>query len=313
MDHAYSLFNEIPWELSPNDGDSSWSRWKSHFFSVVKETIPSKLISTKPNPPWISNDIVQFIRKRSRLYKRAKRSINPNLMEKYKLLRNRIVSTIRARKRDFFASFCSILVDPKRFWSTVKRMHPKQQPVSSELKHKNESATTPIGKASLLNSYFSECFNHVEVSSKYIIPELAELPAEFLCSEEFVFTSIAHLRANIACGPDLMTARMLKLFANFISPSLTQVFNQSLSTGIVPTEWKCSNIAPIPKSSNGTLVSNYHPISLLSIPGKILERHVYNILLEELDSRHFFSNCQYGFRPGRGTGNALVASTCVWH
>ena len=27
----------------------------------------------------------------------------------------------------------------------------------------------------------------------------------------------------------------------------------------------------------------------------------------------FFSNCQYGFRPGRGTGNALVASTCVWH
>ena len=35
--------------------------------------------------------------------------------------------------------------------------------------------------------------------------------------------------------------------------------------------------------------------------------------MDELDSRHFFSNCQYGFRPGRGTGNALVASTCVWH
>ena len=123
------------------------------------------MISTKPNPPWISDDIVRSIRKRSRLYIRAKRSINPDLMEKYKLLRNRIV---RGRKRDFFASFCS------------------------------------------------ECFNHVEVGSKYLIPELAELPAEFLCSEEFVFTYIARLRANIACGPDLITARMLKLFANFI-------------------------------------------------------------------------------------------------
>ena len=236
LDRAYSLFNEFLWELSPNDIDSSWSRWKSHFFSVVKETIPSKMISTKPNPPWISDDMVRSIRKRSRLYKRAKRSINPDLMEKLKLLQNRIVSISRARKRDFFASFCSTLVDPKKFWSIVKRMHPKQQPVSSELKYKNESATTPIGKASLLNSYFSECFNHVEVGSKYLIPELAELPAEFLYSEEFVFTSIAHLRANIACGPDLVTARLLKLFANFISPSLTEVFNQSLSTDIVPTE-----------------------------------------------------------------------------
>ena len=187
-------------------------------------------------------------------------------MEKYKLLRNRIVSTIRARKRYFFASFCSILVDPKRFWSIVKKMHPKQQPVSYELIHKNESATTPIGNASLLNSYFSECFNHMEVGSKYLIPELMELPAEFLCSTEFVFTSISRLRANIACGLDLITARMLKLFANFISPSLTEVFNQSLSNSIVPTEW---NIAPIPKSSNATLTSNYRLISLLSIPGKI--------------------------------------------
>ena len=161
-------------------------------------------------------------------------------------------------------------------------MHPKQQPVSSELKYKNESATTPIGKASLLNSYFSECFNHVEVGSKYLIPELAELPAEFLCCEEFVFTSIAHLRANIACGPDLITARMLKLFANLFH--LHSRRKSSLSTGIVPTEWKCSNIAPIPKSSNATLTSNYRPISLLSIPGKILEKKVYNILLEELDS-----------------------------
>ena len=153
--------------------------------------------------------------------------------------------------------------------------------------------------ASLLNSYFSECFNHVECGSKYLIPTLAELPAEFLCSEEFVFTSIARLRANIACGPDLLTAKMLKLFANTISPSLTEVFNQSLSTGVVPTEWKCTNIAPIPKSSNATLTSNYHPISFLSIPGKILERHIYKISQEELDSTQFFSNFQCGFRPGR--------------
>ena len=66
------------------------------------------------------------------------------------------------------------------------------------------------------------------------------------------------------CGPDLITARMLKLFAHQIAPSLCQIFNQSLSEGKLPEEWKHANMTPILKDGNKSLVSSYHPISLLN-------------------------------------------------
>ena len=40
---------------------------------------------------------------------------------------------------------------------------------------------------------------------------------------------------------------------------------KSVRSGIVPTKWKEANVTPIPKGSNASSVSNYRPISLLSV------------------------------------------------
>lgn len=116
----------------------------------------------------------------------------------------------------------------------------------------------------------------------------------------------------MACGSDQITSKMLKFAGQLISQSLTKLFNFSLTLGEIPAEWKCSNIVPIPKSSETSIASNYRPISLLSHPSKLLERHVHSILSNELDNIGFFSNSQFGFRPGRGTGNAIASATSTW-
>ena len=69
---------------------------------------------------------------------------------------------------------------------------------------------------------------------------------------------------------------MIKGTASSISPVITRIFNQSLSLGRPPLEWKVSNITPIFKSGDPSLVSNYRPISLLSILSKCLERFIHN-------------------------------------
>ena len=51
---------------------------------------------------------------------------------------------------------------------------------------------------------------------------------------------------------------------------LSSLFNLSLSSGKVPADWKESNVVPIPKPGDGALASNYRPISLLSLPSKVL-------------------------------------------
>ena len=61
------------------------------------------------------------------------------------------------------------------------------------------------------------------------------------------------------------------------------------------------------------LVSNYHPILLLSLPSKILERIIYNRLLSHLLTNSLLSNSQFGFHPCSSTQEALIAATTSWH
>ena len=44
------------------------------------------------------------------------------------------------------------------------------------------------------------------------------------------------------------------------------------------------------------VVSNYRPISVLPAFSKIMERLVYNRLIEFLNKHNILSICQYGFR-----------------
>ena len=56
-------------------------------------------------------------------------------------------------------------------------------------------------------------------------------------------------------------------------------------TGIVPLDWRRANVVPIFKKGTKSLPSNYRPVSLTSIVGKILERlikdHMDEFLLEK--------------------------------
>jgi hypothetical protein len=61
-----------------------------------------------------------------------------------------------------------------------------------------------------------------------------------------------------------------------IAPSLTRLFNMSLSLGVVPINWKRANITAVFKKDDPSLSCNYRPISLLCVLSKVLERCVHS-------------------------------------
>jgi hypothetical protein len=67
-------------------------------------------------------------------------------------------------------------------------------------------------------------------------------------------------------------------------------------TGIVPIDFKLANIIPVYKTGSHTYLGNYRSISLLSIFSKILEKLMYNRLLNFLDRNDIFFEKQFGFR-----------------
>ena len=76
---------------------------------------------------------------------------------------------------------------------------------------------------------------------------------ELLCDEDDVADILANLDTGKATGIDGISARMLKAVSFTIAPSLTKLFNLSLSNGTIPSEWKTSRIVPLPKGSNKSI------------------------------------------------------------
>ncbi len=65
-------------------------------------------------------------------------------------------------------------------------------------------------------------------------------------------------------------------------------------------------VIPLFKKGDQENVSNYRPISVLSVLSKILEKFVSNQLIDFLLKNILLSNSQHGFRPNLSTESALL-------
>ena len=111
------------------------------------------------------------------------------------------------------------------------------------------------------------------------------------------------LEAGNPCGPDCINNRVLKTTAETITHSLTNVFNTSLKSSIVPDIWKKANVSLIHKKDDKSSVENYRPISLISSVGKTFEKlflkNVHSFLLDN----QIIAPLQSGFTRGHSTVN----------
>ena len=110
-----------------------------------------------------------------------------------------------------------------------------------------------------------------------------------------------------ATGADGLSARLLKIAAPAIAPSLTRVINTCISRGIFPTVWKEAKVTPLHKAESKSDRNNYRPISVLPVLSKIFERHLHNSLSEFLRSNNLLYYRQSGFRKNFSTETALIS------
>ena len=68
-------------------------------------------------------------------------------------------------------------------------------------------------------------------------------------------------------GPDDISPRVLKETCAESADILTYISNQSLSSGIVPADWRVANIFALHKNGAKELPQNCRPTSLTSICG----------------------------------------------
>ena len=120
-----------------------------------------------------------------------------------------------------------------------------------------------------------------------------------------IYTIINGMKESSA-GWDDIHAKIVKSTYNLYLDTLTHVFNSSITKGIFPRELKVAKVIARFKSQNSMMFDNYHPVSILPVFSKILEKLMYNRILSFINKHKLLFEHNFGFREKHGTDIALI-------
>ena len=105
------------------------------------------------------------------------------------------------------------------------------------------------------------------------------------CTINQVTDTINNLQNSKGIGFDGFLSSVVKSVSKHIAEPLTHIFNLSFTYGVFPGKLKLAKVTPIFKSNDELSVNNYHPISLLSLFSKVLEKLMHKRLVFFVDKK----------------------------
>ena len=174
--------------------------------------------------------------------------------------------------------------------------------------YNNETAETDLEKANMLNNYFAS--QSIVNDDNKSHPPNTTVSHESLemrpLSVQDVKDTFDNLDVTKACGPDLMSPRLLKEGSPVLALPYSIIFNRSLQLGHFPFHWKDANVTSIHKKDDRSSPANYRPISLLYQPGKGMERCVDKQLYNSFKNHNLVTPLKSGFIPGDSTTFQII-------
>ena len=294
--------------------------------SYVDNHVPVKKINKKDltlhSKPWVNPKIQRLIKYRDKLLCKLNRNFSQNTEYLYKKFRNRIVSELRSSKIKYYNQyFTDHKSNMKKLWSGIKSIiNIKNNGLHtiSQIVHNGQVINKPTEMANVFNHYF------VNIASKIDdgISQTRKSPLDYL-GRKSEFSSfflsptdtaeveciIAEFKNGKALGPYSIPCNLLKLLSPYISSALVILINESFTTGIFPDKLKVAKVIALHKKGASDNLSNYRPISLLSIFSKIFEKIMYKRLYKFLEMNEILHPSQFGFRKNHSTSHTLISMT----
>ena len=126
---------------------------------VMHQCIPTTNLSAKANVPWLHKGLTKAMHARNLAFRRAKRMRRAEHVLDYKRKHNRVANLIKKVKSKY--SFKKLNPSkPKSSWKATKYLNKQSSVIPTLQDCDRNTVQDDKEKATLLNDFFSQCFNH---------------------------------------------------------------------------------------------------------------------------------------------------------
>ena len=257
---------------------------------------------------------------------RRLRELQERLKEESKRLYNEHWDTLIGKIQD-------VINDPKEFWSKIRRLLGSGETVTPYIMHNNRKCFSPAEQEEVFRAFWSKTFTITPEENRRFDQDNERLVLETLRDRHNDITpyETVDLSRLDPANPLIAPVEVdeikfiIRSFKNK-APGLSQVnkiilsqlpeeairfykemTDETISMGYFPVAYKKGLFRFKGKPEKDLKqVENYRPISLLEVPGKILERVMKWRLNSLLEDKNLQNPNQHGFTRGKGTHTAIA-------
>ena len=112
---------------------------------------------------------------------------------------------------------------------------------------------------------------------------------------------------STTCPNDPGNTKFILNFTEILVPVWTNIINKSIEEGTVLKYWKEAMVHAVQKNhSLGTNLTNYRPISNLTFFSKLIEKIIFNQLMNHVRTKRLLPNYQSAYRANHSTERAIL-------
>ena len=304
--------------LLSTDPQCGYDLFHNILTNIYDEAFPQKVLKLgyTNKQCWLSEALQNAIKMKNNLYMKLKKHPIEENQIKYKQYKCTLNKSLKLAERKYYEEiFRDNKENLSKSWKILKDILNKKRENTIPETFQFEGRTLTAKKviANEFNTFFVQ--TGPKLADK--IPEVNCNPLTYLggrnvntlfwdpvCKDELA-TIINTLKSS-SPGWDNLLPKVIKDKVNWYLEPLEHIINLSLTTGIVPLQWKKANVIPLFKNGNPHVFENYRPVSLLPVFSKVMEKVIYTRCIKYLGKNNILYEYQFGFRQNHSRSHALL-------
>ena len=278
----------VNWEClnSLQDVDEQFDKFLSTYLNVFEECFPVttlKIKSTINRKPWFTSYLKKICRKKHKLYKKFVNNPSSHRETVYKTYRNFASDEIRKSKRKYYNNkFNNLKNNPRGTWKVINEVLHKDTK-KREFQIVDSNGANIVDKnviANRFNSYFCKIGLDIQENvassnttetrfDKYLAGNVVDSLFFSKVALGDILNVVHKLDPKKSPGFDTIDPKIVKLSICAIVNPLCDIFNASLVQGKFPSSLKMAKVIPVFKNGDRSKLTNYRPISVLTVFSKI--------------------------------------------